>query len=105
MKSKADRKVLDIVSKHAAPGSVHRVFHYLYFEDADAAAPVVAALRAEGFEVIDRTAGMEPKWLVLACHEIVPSETAMAKTRALMEHHAAGAGGEYDGWEVEILAN
>lgn len=101
----ADRKILEVLRQHATPGAAHRVFHYLYFEDRAAAASVVAELRNRAFDVTDSRAALGSKWLVLAFHEIVPSENAIARTRAVMESLAGAAGGEYDGWEAEIRRN
>ena len=100
-----DKKVLEILHKHATPGAAHRVFHYLYFDGHVAAASAVAELRSWGFEVADKPAASGENWLVLACHEIAPSESAIERTRALMEGLASAAGGKYDGWEVEIRQN
>jgi hypothetical protein len=101
----SDEEVLEVLRKHASPGAVHRVFHYLYFEDRAAAAPAVAELRKRAFDVADKRAAMGTKWLVLACHESVPSEKLIERVRGLMESVAHAAGGEYDGWEVEIREN
>jgi regulator of RNase E activity RraB len=100
-----DKKVLEILSEHATPGAMHRVFHYLYFENQHSATSVTAELRNRGFEVTDVRSGAGTRWLVLACHEIAPSEEEIENCREVMEALAESSGGNYDGWEVEILAN
>jgi hypothetical protein len=39
---------------------------------------------------------------VLAKHELVPTEAAIAAARNLMEELAGVFRGEYDGWEAEV---
>jgi Regulator of ribonuclease activity B len=80
----------------------HRnVLHYLYFSRREDAATSAAALRASGFSTEERLGADGVNWLVLARHEIVPSEETIGAARTTMEELARQHGGEYDGWEVD----
>ena len=91
--------VLASVSDVSRP---HSVLHFLYVPDSDAASAVASELRQSGFRTEERLGADGVKWLVLACHEIVPTEEQLAALRQSMEKLVAPYGGEYDGWEAEV---
>jgi hypothetical protein len=97
-----DKVALDQLSKVSDLGQKHTIFHYLYFPKKDAAKKVAQQLRTEGFEIEDRLGADGINWLVLARHDIVPSDEAMATAREKMEQLAESLGGEYDGWEAAV---
>ena len=80
----------------------HRVLHFLYVPDSDAANAVALELRQGGFRTEVRPGADGVNWLVLALHEIVPSEEKLAALRRSMGELVAPYGGEYDGWEAEV---
>jgi hypothetical protein len=91
--------VLASVSDVSRP---HSVLHFLYVPDGDAAGAVASELRQSGFRTEERLGADGVNWLVLACHEIVPTEEQLAALRRSMENLVAPYGGEYDGWEAEV---
>jgi hypothetical protein len=91
--------VLASVSDVSAP---HRVLHFLYVPDSDAANAIASELRQGGFCTEERLAADGVSWLVLAHHEIVPTGEQLAALRRSMENLVAPYGGEYDGWEAEV---
>ena len=44
-------------------------------------------------------------WLVLAKHDVIPSERIIAASRQTMTDFTAGHGGEYDGWEADVKSS
>ena len=77
--------------------------HYLYVPDRDAANAIATDLKQSGFRAEECLSADGVKWLVLARHEIAPTENQMASLRESMGELVAPYGGEYDGWEVEVL--
>ncbi len=80
----------------------HVVSHYLYFPIERSAKEVAAALRAKGFQTEERLGADGENWLVLARHEIVPTEARLEEIQSFLESLATQGGGEYDGREVEV---
>lgn len=97
-----DQVALDQLSKVSDRSQTHTILHYLYFPKKDAAKKVAQQLRTDGFEIEDRLGADGINWLVLASHNIVPSDEALTTARELMEQLADSSGGEYDGWEAEV---
>ena len=97
-----DQAALDQLSEVSDRGQTHTILHYLYFPRKKAAKKVAQQLRLEGFATEDRLGADGINWLVLARHDIVPSDEAMATAREKMEQLAEGSGGEYDGWEAAV---
>jgi hypothetical protein len=80
----------------------HGVLHYLYVPDSAAANAIAAELEQSGFRTEERLGADGVSWLVLARHEIVPTEEQLAALRRSMGKLVALYGGEYDGWEAEV---
>lgn len=97
-----DRAALEALLSVSSAGALHVVLHYLYFPEEDAAAAAAAELRSLRFETEERLGAYGTDWLVLARHEIVPSEETIAAARRTMEGVARRHRGEYDGWEAEV---
>ena len=57
-----------------------------------------------GFTAEEQLGADNVNWLVLASHKIVPSPEAVAFIREELETVATRFGGEYDGWEAEVIA-
>lgn len=98
-----DKSAIDELIRASKAGVVHTVLHYLYLPSKSAAMEVAARLRAQGFTTEERRGADGVNWLVLAKHQIVPSESEMAAARQLMERLTAPLNGEYDGWEAEVV--
>lgn len=84
------------------PGEPHVFLHYLYFPKQDDARAVAEGLRRRGFTTEERMGGDGVNWLVLARHEIVPTEASVLAVRELMESLVEPRAGDYDGWEAEV---
>jgi hypothetical protein len=80
----------------------HSILHYLYFPSEISSITVTSVLRESGFLVEQRLGADCSNWLVLAQHDIIPSEENVSTARAKMEDVAKRYGGEYDGWEAEM---
>jgi hypothetical protein len=82
----------------------HLIRHYLYFPTCNAAEDVAGVLGRGGYRTEARLSADvdEESWLVLAEQEAVLTPEFIASTRGHLEALAAGAGGEYDGWEAEV---
>lgn len=97
-----DRSALEELRGSSGLAGPHVVLHYLYFPRQEAAASTAVELRSCGFATEERLGADGIHWLVLARHQIVPSEETIARTRHMMEELAQRRGGEYDGWEAEV---
>lgn len=99
-----DQQVLGSLRRAGSDLSLpHPIHHYLYFPKEAAARRAAKALRAEGYDVRVRLGADEVNWLVLASRAAVPEPEAVAATTSWMENLAALLGGEYDGWEAEVV--
>lgn len=83
--------------------ALHVLKHYLYFADESNASKASQRLVKRAFEVISRPSADGENWLVLASHIAVPTEERIGAIRADLEKLADEHGGEYDGWEAEVV--
>jgi hypothetical protein len=97
-----DLAALEELNRVSDIGRRHTILHYVYLPSKDGAAELTARLHSQGFSTEDRRGADGINWLVLAKHEIVPSEESITSARKLMEELADVAGGVYDGWEAEV---
>jgi len=97
----SDMVALNKLLEVSTPGVPHVVEHFLYFRDQSIADTALAELHRNDFQTEAGPSAAGTKWLVLARHEIIPSEDSIASTRAFMEALASKNGGEYDGWGAE----
>jgi hypothetical protein len=81
----------------------HRFVHYLYFPRKQNAVRAGQALEAEHFVVEVAPAAEGTNWLVLATHSVEPVVETIEPVRLRLEKLAASFGGEYDGWEAEVV--
>jgi hypothetical protein len=79
------------------------VLHFIYVPDQTTAEALAAKLRCDGFEVESRLGADELNWLVLARHMLIPDEEAFERARDHLASFAGAAGGEYDGWEADLI--
>lgn len=97
-----DRDAVAQLQLSSTAGAVHPVLHYLYFPEEQRAAEAASQLRRLGFTTEERRGADGVNWLVLARHDVIPSDDNIVAARQLMEGLAATVGGEYDGWEAEV---
>lgn len=99
----ADARTISVLAEVSDVTAPHTVLHFLYFPTRTGARRAMAELRTNDFVASEgRAAGERRSWLVLAKHEIVPTDSALEATRSLMEDVAEQFGGNYDGWEAEV---
>lgn len=97
-----DRAANEQLLQASKAGAAHIVLHYLYFPDKKGATEAAGKLRLQGFMTEERLGADGTNWLVLARHEVVPSEATIAAARQVMEALTRVGAGEYDGWEAEV---
>lgn len=97
-----DAKVIREIAAISDADAVRTVQHYLYVPNQDVAARLAEALRSRRFEPEERMGADGESWLVLAKHEVVPTEELMESTRRSLEELVETLGGEYDGWEADV---
>jgi hypothetical protein len=98
-----DRTAFEELARHLAPGVACTLAHYLYLPRREDATAAGAALRARGFRTEERLGANGVNWLVVARCEVVPSLEGIAAARTLMEQLVEPKGGEYDGWEADLI--
>ena len=98
----ADARAVVELASVSDVGKPHSVLHYLYVPDSAAADAIAAELGQGGFRTEARLGADGVSWLVLARHEIVPTEVQLTSLRRSMGELVAPYGGEYDGWEAEV---
>jgi len=98
-----DVQVLQELSKVSNLAFKHEVTHYLYFRKKNNAATTVRELKKAGFEVESNLSADRSTWLVLAKHQIGPTEEAIADAVIRMEELAEKHTGQYDGWEAGVV--
>jgi hypothetical protein len=98
-----DEIALKELLRASRPGAAHLFHHYLYFPPEVASAQAANDLRRIGFTAEQQLSAYDENWLVLASHAMVPTTEAVEFVREQMEALATRFGGEYDGWEAEVL--
>lgn len=93
----------NLVSKGDTLRAVRPVSHYLYFPSEAAAREAAATLEEEGYKTEVQPGADNKNWLTLATQDLAPTVQAIASTRSEMESLADSLGGEYDGWETEVI--
>lgn len=97
-----DTKAIAELARLSNMDAPHAILHYVYAPNSEIGASIAGELQLHGFGIEQRPSADGSNWLVIARHEAAPSAPEIASTRSLMEALAARAGGEYDGWEVEV---
>ncbi|NMC34787.1 MAG: ribonuclease E inhibitor RraB [Veillonellaceae bacterium] len=98
-----DRDALKELSSVSNINKPHLIRHYLYIPGESTGKKVADHLREQGFDVDDHVDPYDGvSWLVLAKLQMIPTEDAIAESRAFFEAIAAEYGGEYDGWEAVV---
>ena len=101
---RGDQKVLDTLRAHGDHLEIPRpVSHWLYFSSEATARKAAELLAEEGYATEVQPSTQEGKWLTLASHRMRPSAPAIEAVRLDMESLVESLGGEYDGWETEMV--
>jgi hypothetical protein len=99
-----DARVIAELAAVSDADACHTILHYIYVPSSEAAAAVADELRHHGFHTESRLGADDVNWLVFARQKAVPSNALLATTRRLLETVVAKFGGEYDGWEAEVVS-
>lgn len=76
---------------------------FLYFSSEDTATKAATELHKRNF-IVDVVLSTDTlKWLCLASKVMIPETTTLVDLRGNMVELAYKYGGEYDGWEAEII--
>ena len=82
----------------------HDFEFYLYVPTKPYAAKAAEKIRRNGFSGAEvRRAESGSGWLCLARKTIIPEKADLADHARFLEQVAAALGGEFDGWEAEIV--
>ena len=81
---------------------LHTILHYLYVSSSDDADAIASELQRNGYHTEQRLGADGVNWLVLARHEMIPTQESMASLRKFMEKLLSPCNGEYDGWEAKV---
>lgn len=98
-----DLQALQELSKVSNMAFKHEVVHYLYFRKKHDAAAVIKDLKRTGFEAENNLSADRSTWLVLAKHQIVPTEETIDEAVTCLEELAKKHSGQYDGWEAGVV--
>jgi hypothetical protein len=98
-----DRDAIEELRKVSQIDAVHRVTHFLYLPTKTAAEEVAALLQTQFEEVGESWQTIDWSWSVHVVSHIVPTEKCIGELRELLSRVAGDNGGEYDGWEAEVL--
>lgn len=98
--SAGDARVLAaLVQAGADLRNERNIRHYLYVDGPEQARAAESELAAEGYSVRTDQAASGPGWVVVAERRQVVDATTVAEARARFEQF----GGDYDGWEAEVV--
>ena len=101
---KADvQRDFELSQNLSTAGANSGVRHFLYFRVERDAANVARVLSELGFIVERRIGADDINWLVIARGQLGSTSTSFEATRTFLERLADENGGEYDGWDVEVV--
>jgi hypothetical protein len=100
-----DRDAIEELRKASQIDAVHRVTHFLYLPTKTAAEEVAWLLQSQFEEVGEPWQTIDWSWSVHVVSHIVPTEMCIGELRELLSRVAGDNGGEYDGWEAEVVAS
>ncbi|MCR9132928.1 MAG: ribonuclease E inhibitor RraB [bacterium] len=99
-----DKRVFELMHQFGGDSKKCRPVHfYFYFPDEAAAIRMSEQLEAMRFETEVRTAAIGDKWLCFATRNMVPDSDIIEGLRAIFTNMCSKLGGEYDGWETELI--
>jgi hypothetical protein len=97
--------VLDALREHGdALTAVREIDHFAYFSNAELCIQFIDKCLAVGFKL--RTTGpaaTDDSFLAQVFHNDVPDEETLGKITSLLVDLAQEYGGEYDGWETQVV--
>ena len=80
----------------------HEINHWLYFPNQQAADGAAPTLKTKGFKVVS-IEQQKAEWRLKAVKTMVPAPKDVAAATLLLESTATTYGGEYDGWETQVV--
>src|SRR5262249_32652138 len=98
-----DKQILMRLASVSAVEQPHDVACYLYFPTEHQAQQAGDAFRSDNFSIEGRPGAKGSDWLALAHQMIVPHPCNIALLRKRLTDLATSLGGEFDGWETQIV--
>jgi len=106
IRSDINRAVLDALSDNGdALNQVRDITHWAYFPSAQARAGFIERAVAAGLKLVTT---MEPrnardKFGAILLWKDIPEQNSMDRITAMLAELAEQCGGDYDGWETQVL--
>ncbi len=99
-----DQQILDQLRAAGSDLSKpHPMEFYLYFPTEDVAARVADEIEADGYRVEVKRAPRGPAWMCYVTRRMTPKKSEIAAMGRRFRELAEKYGGEYDGWETEVV--
>jgi hypothetical protein len=104
--SSATERVIEVLAEHGDTlSTVREIDHFAYFPDVAARARYIEKCLAAGFKLRRLSEPYKPGagFGAIIFHDDVPDEEVLLKVHALLTERAAAEGGDYDGWETQLI--
>jgi hypothetical protein len=99
-----DQQVLDQLRAAGSDLSKpHLMEFYLYFPTEELASKVADEIEADGYKVEVKRAPRGSSWMCYVTRRMVPKRAEIAAMGKRFRDLAERYGGEYDGWETEVV--
>lgn len=99
-----DKRVFELMHQFGGDNSTSRPVHfYFYIPDEDAALNMSERLESMNFQTEVSPAALGQKWLCFATRTMIPDSDIIEGLRAVFTNMCSKLGGEYDGWETELI--
>lgn len=102
----ATERVIEVLAEHGdALTTVREIDHFSYFPDVEARARYLDKCLAAGFKLRRLSDPYKPGagFGAIIFHSDVPDEDVLLKVHALLTELASAEGGDYDGWETQLI--
>lgn len=102
----ANRRISDLLARHGdTPTQVRAIDHWAYFPTAESRSTFVAKCLTLGLRVrtLRNTGRPGDKFYARLFHIDIPGRRIMDDLASSLYDLAADSGGEYDGWETQIV--
>ena len=81
----------------------HAIDFYLYFPNKSAAEEAAARMRDTGYQTEVKRAAKGDNWLCLGKKKVIPKLPTIQGITRDLDALAKSYGGDYDGWEAEVV--
>ena len=100
-----DKKILELWGQYEShPSKPRPISFWFYFPNEKNTKLAKAVLEKDGFDVeFHPPDSGDDQWLCLAYKTMIPEYAELSDLRKWLENIAEELGGNYDGWETELL--